>query len=195
MKNFLKSNWIAITICLVWALLVAGGAFVIIKKSAQEFHADSLKAAGELQTVTAALEKANADAAIVKEAWDKEKALNGDLKKMVAETESELDKLRNSLKAMALNTAKPSKPVAVAAKAPPSTATPECRPSDSTFSKNKVRALQKLQADVNRRDRELKEKQKKMDETMDNVAREKRKLILQNTEYRWPHDAVDPGKK
>lgn len=200
MKNFFKSNWIAITVCLVWALLATGGAIFFIKKSAQEHHAASLKMAEELQTTGAALEKAGADAAITKAAWDKEKALNEDLKKMVAEADTELEKLRNTLKTMASSPAKASKPTttaaatATAAKAPASAATPDCRTNDSKFSKSKIKALQNYQADMHRRDKELKEKQQKLDEAMDHVAREKRKLILQNSEYRWPHDA-EPARK
>lgn len=197
MKDFFKSNWIAITICLVCALLATGGAIFFVKKAAQESHAASLKAAEELQAAGAAVEKANAEVVTIKEAWEKEKSLNGDLKKMVAEADSELDKLRNSLKTIATSAAKtpkPTTPKPTVAKAPVSTSTPECRPSAPAFSQNKIRALQNLQADMNRRDKELKEKQKRLDEIAENVAREKRKVTLQNTEYRWPHDA-EPARK
>lgn len=189
MNNFFKANWIAITVCLVYSLLATGGAVFLVKKSAQENQAASLKAAEQLQTAEASLERANAEAAKAKEAWEKEKALNDNLKKIIAEAEMELEKLRISLKTATTGGAK-----SKVAKPPTSAAAQNCPPSDSKFSKNKIRALQNLQLDVRRRDKELKEKQKKLDEAMENVAREKRKVTLQNTEYRWPHPA-EPEKK
>lgn len=188
MKNFFKSNWIAITVCLVCALAATGGAMFFVKKSAQDHHAASLKSAEDLQAAAISLEKANAETAIIKEAWEKEKALNGDLKKMIADADSELDKLRNSLKTIASSGASKTPKPAVA-RPPAVAAAPECRPAEAKFSPNKIRALQNLQADLNRRDKDLKEKQKRLDEAMENVAREKRKVTLQNSEYRWPHDA------
>lgn len=193
MNNFFKANWIAITVCLVYSLLATGGAAFLVKKSAQENHAASLKAAEELQAAGASLEKANAELAKTKEAWDKEKALNDNLKKIIAEAEMELEKLRISLKTVTTGGASKTSKLKVA-KTPTSATTQNCPASDSKFSKNKIRALQNLQLDVRRRDRELKEKQKKLEEAMDNVAREKRKVTLQNTEYRWPHPA-EPEKK
>lgn len=192
MNNFFKSNRIAIAVCLVYSLLATGGAVFFIKKAAQENYAASMKSAEKLMAAGASLEQANAEVAKSKDALDKEKALNENLKKMLAESDSELEKLRSSLKTMTAGSAKPSKSHAAktpASDTPPTSATqPDCRPSEPRFSKNKIRALQNLQLDIRKRDKELKEKQKKMDEAAENMAREKRKLILQNTEYRWPHN-------
>lgn len=200
MKNFFKSNWIAITACLVSLLLATGGAIFFVKKSTQEHQAASLKAAEELQTAGASLEKANTEVAAIKAALDKEKALNDNLKKIISETEMELEKVRTSLKTMAASpsSAKASKQAAeklAAAPPPANAAAQDCRANASNFSKNKIRALQNLQVDMRRRDSELKEKQKKLDEAMENLSREKRKVTLQNSEYRWPHNATDTGNK
>ncbi|MFA7242931.1 MAG: hypothetical protein WC091_22725 [Sulfuricellaceae bacterium] len=191
MNNFFKSNRIAIAICLVYSLLATGGAAFFIKKSAREHHAASLIAAEKLLAAGASLEQANAEVAKSKEALEKEKALNENLKKMIAENDTELEQLRNTVKTMTASGAKASKShlaKAPASVAPPVSATPpDCRPSEPKFSKSKIRALQNLQFDIRKRDKELKEKQRKLDEAAESMAREKRKLILQNSEYRWPH--------
>ena len=159
MNNFFKSNWIAITICLVFALATTGGAVFSINKSTQKHHAAAAKTAAELLEASASLEMAKMEVTKNKNALDKEKALNESLKKMVAETDSELEKLRNLLKTMTPATAKTSKPNAVNPSA--NVAPPDCRPTEPKFTQNKIRALQNLQLDIRKRDKELKEKQKK----------------------------------
>lgn len=215
MNNIFKEHRVAIAVCLVYGMLATGGAVFFIKKAAQENIAASMKSAEKLQAAGASLDQANAETAKYKESLEKEKALNENLKKLIAESDAELEKLRDSIKTMTAATGKQTKPKAApsaaahaesptthadsptaratpppaahAERPPTNVASPNCRTVEPRFSKNKIRALQNLQVDIRKRDKELKEKQNKLDEAAEHMAREKRKLILQNEEYRWPH--------
>jgi len=200
MNNLIKEHRATIAICLVFGMLATGGAFFFIKKAAQENVAASIKSAEKLQAASASLDLANAETAKYKESLEKEQALNENLKKLIAESDAELEKLRDSIKTMTAPSGKQAKAKAAPSPAahaespkantehpPTQVAPPKCRTVEPRFSKNKIRALQNLQVDIRRRDKELKEKQNKLDETAEQMAREKRKLILQNEEYRWPH--------
>jgi uncharacterized membrane protein YraQ (UPF0718 family) len=187
MKDFFKANWLAIAICLVYTLIAAGVAVYFVKSSAQESKAALLKVTEELKIANDSLEKSNTELTTTKEDLDKEKALTGDQKKMMAESNDELEKLRGSLKAATVIAAKTAKPNTRSG-----SALPVCQ--ESKANRDKLTALKKLQADINRRDGELREKQKKLDETMNKLADEKRKLIMQNSEYRWPHNTAPMSK-
>lgn len=207
MKNFFKSNLLTIVIGLVCALVAAGATFFVTNTAIQESKASALKMAEELKTAGAVLVNANTEMAATKEALEKEKALNADLKKMMAAVDVELESLRSSVNAMTLAAAKTVKPKEVKSQE----AKPQTKPVRPVVAsagqrenhpkprkekpiKDKLTVLQNLQADMNKRDSELRERQKKLDEAMSKLATEKRKVILQNSEYRWPHDAVSENK-
>ena len=202
MKNFFKSNWLIIVVGLVCASVAAGATFFVANTAVQENKASALKMAEELKTAGALLVNANTEMAATKEALEKEKALNADLKKMMAAVDVELESLRSSVNAMTLAAAKTTKPK----EAKPKEAKPQTKPvravaasagqreRHSKPGKDKLTVLQNLQADMNKRDSELREKQKKLDEALNKLAAEKRKVILQNAEYRWPHDPVSENK-
>lgn len=207
MKNFFKSNWLIIVVGLVCALVAAGATFFVTNTAIQESKASALKMAEELKAAGAALVNANTEMAASKEALEKEKALNADLKKMMAAVDVELESLRSSVNAMTLAAAKAVKPKEAKPQEAPHQTRPvkpvaapvgqrdnHPKPRKEKSTKDKLTVLQNLQADMNKRDNELRERQKKLDEAMSKLATEKRKVILQNSEYRWPHDAVSENK-
>lgn len=189
MPNFLKTNLIAIVVCLVCTLIAAGAAVYFVKQATQESKAAAVKMAEELKVAEASLAKSNTEAASLKEALDKEQALNAELKKAMAESELELEQLRGSLRAATSAASRISK--ANTAKTQRSSG---CREGTAKSSKERLSALQKKEAEILSRENELKEKQRKLDESQNKHAAEKRKLMLQNSEYRWPH-AAEPANK
>jgi DNA repair exonuclease SbcCD ATPase subunit len=191
MLTFLRSHWLAIAICLVYTLIATGTAYYFASSATHENQAAFLKVAEELKTAKGTLEKSNTEAAKAKEALDKEKGLNADLKKMLAEAEQEREGLRNALETMTLTAAKAAKPQAVKTKAPPVVASTACLEKNVAAEKdikNQLQALQAFQADVYKRDSELRERQKQLNEALSKLAEEKRKLERERAEYRWPHN-------
>lgn len=197
MLAFFRSRWLAITIGLVSTLVASGAAYYFASLTAHENEAALLKMTEELKTAKGALEKYGTEAAKATAALDKEKALNADLKKMVATAEQERNSLRSSLETMTVTAAKAVKPKAATVKMTPVAATTTCRDKNAAAEKdikNQMHALQAFQADVYRRDSELRERQKQLDETLARLAEEKRKLEREKAEYRWPHNGSQGNK-
>lgn len=200
MPTFFRTHWLVITICLVYTLVATGVAYYFVSSAAHKDEAALLKAGEELKTAKGTLEKSSAEAAKTKGALDKEKALNADLKKMLATAEQERESLRSSIETMTVAAAKAEKPQAAAkakTKIPPVVASTACREKDSAAEKdiqNKLRELQAFQADVYKRDSELRERQKQLDEARVKLADEKSKLEQGRAEYRWPHNGKQSNK-
>lgn len=197
MLAFFRSRWLAITIGLVSTLVASGAAYYFASLTAHENEAALLKMTEELKTAKGALEKYGTEAAKATAALDKEKALNADLKKMVAAAEQERNSLRSSLETMTVTATKAAKSKAVTVKMPPVSATTACRDKNTAAEKdikNQMHALQAFQADVYRRDNELRERQKQLDDTLARLAEEKRKLEREKAEYRWPHNGSQGNK-
>lgn len=201
MRTFLKTHWLTITICLVVSLIASGAAFYFVHAAGQENKASSLKMAEDLKTAMASLANANLSLTKIKVERDKEKAINADLKKAMAASEKEIESLRSSLETSTQALLKAPKPKAdkplVGAEKPqarPASTPQKCRESDSGTGKEQLSALQNLQADIYRQENELREKQKKLDADLNKLAAERQKLMLDKSEYRWPHNA-DPGSK
>ena len=186
MPNFLKTHWLTLTVGLVCTSVSGAAAFYFVKQTAQESKAVVLKMEETLKASEESLAKSSAETASFKEALSKEKAHPADLKNTMAETETELEQLRGSLKATTLAAAKLSK-------AKPAKPQSVCHDANSKISKERLSALQSQEAELHRRENEFREKQKKLDDALNKLAAEKRKLQLQNTEYRWPHNA-EPAK-
>ena len=189
MPNFLKTYSITIAICVVISLIATGAAVYFVKQAAQTSKAASIKLAEELKASETALGKSNTEVASLKGALDKETALNAELKKSMADSDTELQQLRGSLKAATMASAKLAN-----SRIAKTRSSSSCRESTSKSSKDRLSALQKLEADLHRRENELKERQRKLDETVNKLAAEKRKLLLQNSEYRWPHPPEQGNK-
>lgn len=197
MPTFFRTHWLAITICLVYTLIATGVAYYFVSSAAHENVAAHLKAEEEIKAAKSTLEKSSVEAAKTKGALDKEKALNAELKKMLAATEQERENLRSSLETMTLASSKAAKPQVTKAKTSPVVALTACKEKTSAAEKdiqNQLRALQALQADVYKRDNELRERQKQLDETLAKLAEEKRKLERARAEYRWPHNGTQSNK-
>lgn len=201
MRTFLKTHWLTITICLAVSLIASGAAFYFVHSTVQDNKAASLKMAEELKTAKTSLMNALTETTMTKGALGKEKTINADLKKAMATCEKELESLRSSLETSTQALLKMQKPKAdkpqVRADKPqtrPISTPSKCPESDSGPSKDQLSALQNLQADVYRRDNELRERQKKLDDDLNKLAAERQKLMLDKSEYRWPHNA-DPAKK
>lgn len=192
MPTFFRTHWLTITTCLVYTLIATGVSYYFVSSAAHEGEAALQKAEEEITTAKATLEKFSMDAAKAKGALDKEKALNAELKKILAATEQEREGLRGSLETMTLASSKAAK-----TKTSPVAASTACRDKTAAAEKdlqNKQRALQALQADVYKRDSELRERQKQLDETLARLAEEKRKLERARAEYRWPHNGTQNNK-
>lgn len=197
MPTFFRTHWLAITICLVYTLIATGVAYYFVSSAAHQGEAALLKAEEELKTTKDTLGKSSLEAVKAKVALDKEKALNAELKKMLTATEQERESLRSSLETVKLASSKAAKPQATKAKASPVVASTTCRDKTSAAEKdlqNKQRALQAFQADIYKRDSELRERQKQLDETLAKLAEEKRKLESGRAEYRWPHNGTQNKK-
>ena len=197
MLTFFRTHWLVITICLVYTLLATGAAYYFASSAAQENKAALLKVTEELKTAKETLEKSSAEAAKDKVALDKEKALNADLKKMLAAAEQERESLRSSLETMTLAASKAAKPQPSTAKTQPVAASTACRDKNAAAEKdlkNQQSALQAFKADVYKRDSELRERQKQLDETLAKIAEERRKLERDRADYRWPHNGSQSNK-
>lgn len=152
----------------------------------------------ELDSTKAALETSTQAAIKNKAAWDKEKALNAELKKAMAASDKELENLRASLEHMTQAAAKDLKAKTVKAdvqKVKVVSAKPTCPKSEPGVGKEQLRALQDFQADLYRRESELRDEAKKIEEERSKLASEKRKLDLDKSEYRWPHNGGTANNK
>jgi predicted solute-binding protein len=92
---------------------------------------------------------------------------------------------------------KAAKPQAAKTQTPPVVASTACREKNAAAEKdikNQQHALQAFQADVYKRDSELRERQKQLDEALTKLAEEKRKLERERAEYRWPHNGNQSNK-
>lgn len=197
MLTFFRSHWLVIAICLVYTLIATGAAYYFASSATHENQAAFLKVTEELKTAKGTLEKSNMEAAKTKGALAKEKLLNADLKKMLATTEQQRESLHSSLETMTLAATKATKPQAAKTRTPPvvaSTACPEKNPAAEKDIKNQLQALQAFQADVYKRDSELRERQKQLDEALTKLTEEKRKLERERAEYRWPHNGNQTSK-
>lgn len=197
MLTFFRTHWLVITICLVYTLLATGAAYYFASSAAHENKAALSKVAEELKAAKETLEKSSADAAKNKVALDKEKVLNADLKKMLTAAELERENLRSSLDVMNLAASKAAKPQPGTAKTQPAAASTACRDKNAAAEKdlkNQQSALQAFKADVYKRDSELRERQKQLDETLTKIAEERRKLERERADYRWPHNGSQSNK-
>ena len=197
MLTFFRTHWLVITICLVYTLLASGAAYYFASSAAHENKAALLKVTEELKTAKETQEKSSLEAAKSKAALDKEKALNANLKKMLTAAEQERDNLRNSLETMTAAASKVAKPQPAAAKTPPAAASTACREKNAAAEKdlkNQQNALQAFKTDVYKRDAELRERQKQLDETLAKIAEERRKLERDRADYRWPHNGSQGNK-
>ena len=197
MPTFFRTHWLAITICLVYTLIATGVAYYFASSAVHKNGAVLLKAEEELKTAKDSLGKSSLGETKAKVALDKEKALNAELKKMLTATEQERESLRSSLETMTQASNKPAKPQATKTSAAPVAVSTACRDKTAAAEKdiqNQLRALQALQADVYKRDSELRERQKQLDETLAKLAEEKRKLERARAEYRWPHNGTQSNK-
>lgn len=197
MPTFFRTHWIAIAICLAYTLIASGGAYYFASSSAHKHEAAMLKMAEELKSAKETQAAANAEALRAKAALGKEKELNASLKIKLATGEQERENMRLSMETMTLDAAKAaktktaktaSKPVA------PSAACVEKKSAAEKAVKEQMRALQAFQADLYARDSALREKQKKLDDTLAKIAEEKRKLEGERAEYRWPHNGSKGSK-
>jgi septal ring factor EnvC (AmiA/AmiB activator) len=197
MLTFFRTHWLVITICLVYTLLATGAAYYFASSAAHENKAAQLKMTEELKAAKETQEKSSTEAVKAKAALDKEKALNTNLKKMLTAAEQERESLRASLETMTLAATKTAKPQPRAAKATPAPASTACRDKNAAAEKdlkNQQNALQAFKADVYKRDNELRERQKQLDETLAKIAEERRKIERDRADYRWPHNGSQTTK-
>jgi len=197
MLTFFRSHWLVITICLVYTLIATGAAYYFASSAVHKNQASFMKVAEELKITKGTLEKSNMEAAKTKGALNKERALSADLNKMLAAAEQERASLHSSLETMTIAATKAEKPLAAKPKTPPVAASTACREKNSAAEKdikNQLQGLQAFQADVYKRDSELRERQRQLDEALTKLAEEKRKLERERAEYRWPHNGNQSTK-
>lgn len=196
----LKTHWRIIAAFFAVILVGTGVAYYFIHAAAQGSEAALAQMKEELDSAKAALETSTQAAIKSKAAWDKEKALNAELKKTMATSDQELQNLRASLEHMtqAAAAAKESKAKAVkptVQKVQVASSKTNCPKSEPGTNKEQMRALQDFQADLYRRESELRDEAKKLAEERSKLANDKRKLDLDKSEYRWPHNGETGNNK
>lgn len=201
MLTFFRSHWLIIVIGLVYSLLVAGVAYYFVSTAANKSKVASLKMADELKTAKNTLEKSATETAKAKEALNNKNLQVSDLEKTLAAAEQERDTLRSSLETMKQTATKPAAPAGKVkvkvrkAAAPVPTACQEKESAAARDIKEQMQALQGFQADIYRRDSELREKQKQLDEALTKLqAEEKIRSDREKSEYRWPHNGSKGNK-
>lgn len=193
MLALLRSHWRIITIVLALALLGTGVAYYFVHAAAQGNQEAFAAMKEELESTKAALDKSMQESSKNKAAYAKEKALNADLTKAMAVSDKEVASLRASLETMTQTAAKAEKIKVVKSSVQAPAAVPKCRKSEPDMGKEQLRALQDFQADLYRRESELREEARKLQEEKNKLADDRHKLNLDKSEYRWPRNA-ETGK-
>jgi hypothetical protein len=190
MRDFLKNNWKLLAGNLAFVLLALGGAFFWIHSASKSHQAEIDTVNEELEGIKSSSGKAQLELVKLKTAYEKEKAASAEEHKKSAAAGAEINALKRSL-AEAAEAAKKTPPAAQCPKPQQIAAKPlNCPKIDDEPRQAQLRALQNLQSDIYRRENELREKQRKLDEIQKQVAAERHKLGLEKNEYRWPREPV-----
>lgn len=190
MRDFLKNNWKLLAGNLAFVVLTLVGAFFWVNSASKSHQTEIDTVNEELEEVKTSSGKAQLELLKLKGAVEKEKIATADLQKKAAAAGDETAALKRSL-AEAMEAAKKTPPAAQCPKPQIIAAKPlNCPKIDDEPRKEQLRALQNLQSDIYRRENELREKQRKLDETQKQVAAERHKLGLEKNEYRWPREPV-----
>ena len=188
MRDYLKNNWKLLAGNLAVVLLALGGAFFWVHSATSTHQTEIDTVNEELEDIKSSSGKAQLELVKLKSAVEKEKNTAAESQKKSAAAGDEIAALKRSL-AEATEAAKKvplplqcPKPKAIAA------APLNCPKIDDEPRKEQLRALQNLQSDIYRRENELREKQRKLDDTQKQIAAERHKLGLEKNEYRWPRE-------
>lgn len=192
MAAFFRTHWLTLVVGLVCTLVTLGTAAYLSHSAAQAHRATLARMGAELKAAGEAADKSRQESERAALAAAKDKAACAALQSKLTQSEKALADAHASMETMsqALARASKSKEVqakAVAGKRPP-VAAPKCKKEvDTRAAMEQQRQLQSLQADAYRRDAELTEKQKELDQARSDLADAQRKLDREKAEYHWPH--------
>ncbi|MDP2828020.1 MAG: hypothetical protein Q8O37_05380 [Sulfuricellaceae bacterium] len=190
MRDYLKNNWRLLAGNLALVLLALGGAFFWVHSASKANQAEIDTVKEEMDDIKSSSGKAQLELVKLKGAYEKEKTVAAELQKKSAAAGDEIAALKRSL-AEATEAAKKIPPPLQCPKPKTIAAAPlNCPKIDDEPRQAQLRALQNLQSDIYRRENELREKQRKLDETQKQIAAERHKLGLEKNEYRWPREPV-----